>query len=56
MLPLVIVFQKKLGYSIIKKERKKRKRKRTNVPFRNKKRDLEAQVLLKFFKFSKRGI
>jgi hypothetical protein len=43
MLPLVIVFQKKLGYSVIKKERKKRKeKKRTNVPLRNKKRDLAS--------------
>jgi hypothetical protein len=45
MLPLVIVFQKKLGYSIIKKERKERKekkKKRTNVPLRNKKRDLAS--------------
>jgi hypothetical protein len=36
MLPLVIVFQKKLGYSI--KKKKKRREERTNVPLRNKKR------------------
>jgi hypothetical protein len=37
MLPLVIVFRKKLGYSM-KKKREKNKRKRTNVPLRNKER------------------
>jgi hypothetical protein len=34
------VFQKKLGYSMKKKKRKKEKR--TNIPLRNKERDLEA--------------
>jgi hypothetical protein len=43
------MFQKRLGYSI-KKERKKNKRKRTNVPLKIK-RDLAAQVFLKVFKF-----
>jgi hypothetical protein len=43
------MFQKRLGYSI-KKERKKNKRKRINVPLKIK-RDLAAQVFLKVFKF-----
>jgi hypothetical protein len=48
MLPLIIVFQKRLGYSI--------KKGRGQMSHSEKERDLEAQVFLKFFKFSKRGI
>jgi hypothetical protein len=46
------MFQKRLGYSIKieKRERKKNKRKRTNVPLKIK-RDSAAQVFLKIFKF-----
>jgi hypothetical protein len=51
MLPLVIVFQKKLGYSI-----KKKKKKRTNVPLKNKKRDLASPSSLQILQVSKRGI
>jgi hypothetical protein len=58
MLPLVIVFQKKLGYSMKKKKKKKegKRKERGQMSHLEIKRDLEAQVLLKFFKFSKRGI
>jgi hypothetical protein len=59
MLPLIIVFQKKLGYSIKKKKekrKKERKKERGQMSHSEIKRDLAAQVLLKFFKFSKRDI
>jgi hypothetical protein len=58
MLPLVIVFQKKLGYSIKKREEKRERKtkERGQMSHSEIKRDLAAQVLLKFFKFSKRGI
>jgi hypothetical protein len=37
------MFQNELGYSIIKKrEKEKKKRERTNVPLRNKERDLAS--------------
>jgi regulator of replication initiation timing len=50
------MFQKRLGYSMKeKKERKKNKRKRTNVPLKIK-RDLVAQVSSQSFHISKRGI
>jgi aromatic ring-opening dioxygenase LigB subunit len=58
MLPHVIIFQKRLGYSMKKKkkkERKKNKRKRTNVPLKIK-RDLAAQVSSQNLQVSKRGI
>jgi hypothetical protein len=48
------MFQKKLGYSMKKEERKKKER--GQMSHSEIKRDIEAQVLLKFFKFSKRGI
>jgi hypothetical protein len=48
MLPHVIMFQKRLWYSI--KKKKEKKRKRTNVPLKIK-RDLAAQVFLNVFKF-----
>jgi hypothetical protein len=52
MLPLVIVFQKNPWYS---KKRKKEKRKRTNVPLRNKKR-FRSPSSPQILQVSKRGI
>jgi hypothetical protein len=52
------MFQKRLGYSFKKrekKERKKNKRKRTNVPLKIK-RDLVAQVSSQNLQVFKRGI
>jgi hypothetical protein len=50
------MFQKG-GYSKKRREnKKKRKKERGQMSHSEIKRDLEAQVLLKFFKFSKRGI
>jgi hypothetical protein len=40
----------------MKKKRRKKEKKEDKCPTQKIKRDLEAQVLLKFFKFSKRGI
>jgi hypothetical protein len=49
MLPLVIEFQKKLGYSIKKRREKEKEKKRTNVPLRNKKRDLASPSFPQIF-------
>jgi hypothetical protein len=48
------MFQKRLGYSMKKREerKKEKKRKRTNVPLKIQ-RDSVAQVFLKVFKFLK---
>jgi hypothetical protein len=50
MLPHVIMFQKRLGYSM-----KKKKERKTKVPLKIK-RDLAAQVSSQSFQVSKRGI
>jgi hypothetical protein len=55
------MLQKKLGYSIKKRRERKKKEKekekeRGQMSHSEIKRDLEAQVFLKFFKSSKRGI
>jgi hypothetical protein len=49
MLLIVIVFQKKLGYWI----KKEKKRKKTNVPLRNKKRFSKPKFYLNFSSFLK---
>jgi hypothetical protein len=56
MLPLVIVFQKKLGYSMKKRKNKEKRKERGQMSHSEIKRDIEAQVLLKFLKFYKRAI
>jgi hypothetical protein len=56
MLPLVIVFQKEAWVFYEKKRRKRKRKERGQMSHSEIKRNLEAQVFLKFFKFSKRGI